>query len=135
MNHKVKLPRKPEDLNLDYLKRQGKADEANINALLRAYSSLEDVLNGSLGHPTGLLPKSLVASFNELVERHEYLLQVLWGFPRDASRHTYWLVNPRCSCPKMDNNELVGTGTWWYDAGCPYHGAYLDDYDDEEVDT
>ena len=56
------------------------------------------------------------------VERMEYKLQEVWGFPQDASYHTYQNQLPHCTCPTMDNGERHGTTARWVSGDCLYHG-------------
>ena len=50
-------------------------------------------------------------------------LQMMWGFEVNSLYHKFWMV-PKCTCPKMDNED-------WYphkqviSGGCPVHqGEY-----------
>lgn len=54
------------------------------------------------------------------VEDLECELQELWGFRRDRTKHRWFMV-PRCSCPKMDNGELLGTEYRIVFEDCPVH--------------
>jgi hypothetical protein len=54
----------------------------------------------------------------------EYEMQRLWGFPEDSNYHRFWDI-PACACPKMDNNERVGTEYTVISGGCPLHGTNL----------
>lgn len=57
----------------------------------------------------------------EMITEVEYQLQDAWGFPRDSSMH-YWTEVPKCSCPKMDNWDIRGTGKRLINLSCPVHG-------------
>ena len=57
----------------------------------------------------------------EYVEALEYTLQILWGFPPDNRRHTYWMRLKGCLCPYHDNMELIGTGERIVNGDCPFH--------------
>ena len=52
---------------------------------------------------------------------NEFDLQDLWGFPRDENYHRWWYV-PRCTCPKIDNDDAYGTGYYTRTLDCPVHG-------------
>jgi hypothetical protein len=52
----------------------------------------------------------------------EFTLQDAWGFDRDKNYHTYWLKLSGCTCPKMDNRELIGIDWKWVSEDCLYHG-------------
>jgi len=51
----------------------------------------------------------------------EYCLQELWKFEKDSSFHKFWLL-PKCSCPKMDNEDSYGTGYSIRNTDCLLHG-------------
>lgn len=58
---------------------------------------------------------------NELVTKCEFNLQELWGFALDENFHRWYHV-PKCTCPKMDNNDRLGTKYKIYSGDCPIHG-------------
>ena len=51
----------------------------------------------------------------------EFELQRLWGFTEDRTFHRYW-DTPKCKCPKMDNDERIGTPYQIINTTCPLHG-------------
>ena len=51
----------------------------------------------------------------------ENQLQELWGFSKDAKFHRFWQT-PKCTCPKMDNEDAYPTGYYNISADCPLHG-------------
>ena len=55
------------------------------------------------------------------IESIEFKLQGLWGFPLDRNYHK-WFNVPKCSCPKIDNLERLGTEYRIFEEGCPVHG-------------
>jgi hypothetical protein len=57
-----------------------------------------------------------------LVETLEYSLQELWGFEKTSSKHAWWNKLKGCSCPKLDNDDLIGTGLRVYSEDCMWHG-------------
>lgn len=62
----------------------------------------------------------------DLVESLEYTLQMLWGFPIDKKYHKYWHLIKGCTCPNMDNAELVGSGRRIIEENCKFHGRGCD---------
>jgi hypothetical protein len=57
-----------------------------------------------------------------VVQNLEYKLQGLWGFPQDPKFHRYQQYIKDCTCPMMDNNELVGYDAQRYRmSNCPWH--------------
>lgn len=60
-----------------------------------------------------------------LLTQTEFALQTLWEVPVDKNWHSYWLKNERCTCPRLDNYEDLGSGDFIYDMECPIHGLSL----------
>ena len=50
----------------------------------------------------------------------EFKLQAEWGFELDSRRH-YWYKVPKCSCPRMDNEDAAPYRQY-IDRGCIIHG-------------
>ena len=48
--------------------------------------------------------------------------QELWGFDRNPAFRR-WFDLPGCSCPKVDNADMLGTGMRVISAECPAHGG------------
>jgi hypothetical protein len=55
------------------------------------------------------------------IDEIDFELQDGWGFDRDKRYHTWWYRMPKCKCPVMDNQELVGTEMRIIDSSCPLH--------------
>lgn len=58
----------------------------------------------------------------EFMEQCEFALQQAWGFPQDRNMHNWWLV-PKCTCPKMDNEDAYRTEYRCINTQCPVHGS------------
>lgn len=52
----------------------------------------------------------------------DFELQDGWHFERNQSEHTWWFNLPKCSCPKMDNYDRLGTNSNVIDKTCLLHG-------------
>lgn len=92
-----------------------KLSEDRRTAIQEVQQALSDFLND----PTGHVEAKEVA---EVIQGFEWVLQKLWGFPMDHKMHRYqWKANG-CSCPYLDNEELIGTGTMWRNGKCQFHG-------------
>lgn len=52
----------------------------------------------------------------------EFNLQKVWGFDRDLRFHRFW-ITPKCTCPKLDNEDAYPTGFYSYNLNCPLHGV------------
>ena len=61
------------------------------------------------------------------VEALETTLQLLWGFSYNKNYQTYRFGFKDCSCPKIDNRDMVGSGQFIHDKGCVVHGWIFED--------
>ena len=59
--------------------------------------------------------------YSYLLTELEFELQELWGFPRDSKYHRFWNI-PKCTCPKMDNEDFYPSKHCYMDLECPIHG-------------
>lgn len=57
------------------------------------------------------------------VREAEFRLQRAWNFSESENYHSYWYQTPHCTCPKMDNDEYIGTSYRITDDECPLHGS------------
>lgn len=53
---------------------------------------------------------------------NQFLLQDAWGFPRNSDYHASHRLS-RCLCPKMDNDDRLGTPHKVINPHCPLHGV------------
>ena len=51
----------------------------------------------------------------------EFAMQRAWRFEEIKNRHTWWYQIPHCSCPYMDNMDMVGVNEKWSNGTCPVH--------------
>lgn len=61
-------------------------------------------------------------TFSRWVTETEFKLQKAWRFEMDQAHHKFWNL-PRCTCPKMDNDDRYPQGNYIYNAKCPVHGS------------
>jgi hypothetical protein len=93
------------------------ADKQGISAVDRQrldqkYEELFSVLNN---------PENWNAPVAQ-VKKIEYDLQYLWKLPQDPKWHRYQIDIKGCTCPRMDNAELVGFSDDRYiRSDCPWH--------------
>jgi len=52
----------------------------------------------------------------------EFKLQELWGFKKDKNYHRLWMEHDKCTCPKLDNLDDIGTGMRHINTECIIHG-------------
>lgn len=67
---------------------------------------------------------SKLIEYADIITQIEFDLQSLWGFPQDAKWHKFWKL-PKCTCPKMDNDDRYPTGYYVINASCPIHNPNL----------
>jgi len=58
---------------------------------------------------------------SQIVTQIDFQLQRLWKFKEDSSYHRFWDL-PKCDCPKMDNQDVYGTGYRYINPNCLIHG-------------
>jgi len=61
------------------------------------------------------------------LQKLEFAMQKAWGFEQDAKFHSWWFKVPQCLCPKMDNEDMLGTGYNVFSDSCPLHGKKADE--------
>lgn len=62
----------------------------------------------------------------DLYHQFEFEIQELWGFTRDINFHRFWEF-PHCICPRLDNQDAIGTKFHIYSSTCPIHGDKIED--------
>ncbi len=100
--------------NESFANKKGFSEE-HKDLLQKAYTRLYVLLNR---------PEMYVASPREAileVHKQEHLLQFLWGFEFNSTKYHYEYSIKGCTCARMDNRDLVGTGLSWISEGCPIH--------------
>lgn len=104
------------NLNKALLKNKG-ISEKGEKALISLHSILDDVIEHPEEYGT---PNEVLTIITEL----EYAMQAMWKFPKSEAhlRHSYRLKG--CTCPHLDNIEMVGyTERRWINVECPYHST------------
>lgn len=86
--------------------------EAEHNALTALHRLMDEVVDK---------PRTEKYDPNQLIEDIEHTMQGLWGFTRDRDFHIHWLRRAGCTCPKMDNHDLMGAPYRIVAADCPHH--------------
>lgn len=70
----------------------------------------------ALKHP------ELFADIEANIRSIEFNLQRLWKFPEDPKFHRYQEYIVGCTCPRLDNRELIGYSADRYrTSDCPWH--------------
>ena len=64
--------------------------------------------------------ENLLAKLDSAFTANEFYLQNLWGFEENIDFHKFWEA-PKCTCPKLDNNDQYPTGYYSYNQSCPIH--------------
>ena len=93
------------------------ADKQGISEVGRvALDKTYEQLFYALEHP------EVFGSVEDVVRELEFDLQALWKFPQDPKFHRYQLEIKGCTCPKLDNYELIGhTADRYRVSDCPWH--------------
>lgn len=62
----------------------------------------------------------ILKAYAKVIEQIEFELQKQWHFSQDSNYHEWYLV-PKCTCPKLDNQEMRGTSYKVINNQCPIH--------------
>lgn len=65
--------------------------------------------------------KEEIRRLDSIITQIEFQLQKLWGFPQDRNYHR-WFDVPKCSCPKWDNADNIGSEFRIINPNCILHG-------------
>lgn len=63
----------------------------------------------------------LLLMYDALCRQIQFELQEAWGFELDESFHYFW-IRPHCTCPVLDNQDLMGIDRKIINSNCPLHG-------------
>ncbi len=104
-------------LNEQKVSTEQKNNLITLHARLRREFQIAKVLLDT----DSLIPKHAKIIANE-VKKIEFSMQENWNFEQDESNHKYWYRIPGCTCPIMDNDDMLGSRHRWFNDKCPYHG-------------
>ena len=65
--------------------------------------------------------KEEIRRLDKIITQIEFQLQKLWGFPQNRNFHR-WFDVPKCSCPKWDNADSLGSDFRIINHSCILHG-------------
>lgn len=65
--------------------------------------------------------KEEIRRLDKIITQIEFQLQKLWGFPQNRNFHR-WFDVPKCSCPKWDNADSLGSDFRIINPNCILHG-------------
>lgn len=102
-------------LNSALIKRQCVTDEEVQKIKQLHAQKLEFFDKMTLEESTGILQ-----AYAQVIEQIEFELQKQWHFTQDVNYHEWYLV-PKCTCPKMDNQQMRGTSYKVINNQCPIH--------------
>ena len=64
--------------------------------------------------------KEKLKEYAKKITEIEFELQRLWKFKQDRNYHRFW-ETPKCTCPKLDNEENYPIGYYTVSEDCPLH--------------
>lgn len=107
---------------IDFKKQRKKISDIQFRNI-RQLRCIADEINIMLENAVDDKAKpEVIKMLSELLTQTEFALQTLWEVPVDKKWHSYWLKNERCTCPRLDNYEEMGSSAFIYDMTCPIHG-------------
>lgn len=107
-------------LNSRLAARQNVSDD-QLQALRASHvirRTIFDLAKANIDHPTTL--QMLARVFDNLENEQ----QELWNFGADPNFHRFFDM-PGCTCPRMDNEDRLGTPHKVHDSTCPIHGGAM----------
>lgn len=48
-----------------------------------------------------------VVQSGKTIKEIEFAMQEAWNFDKNENKHSHWVYNPACTCPKMDNLDPI----------------------------
>ena len=64
----------------------------------------------------------MLKMYAKMDEEVDVLMQIEWHFPLNKNYYKFWEF-PRCTCPKMDNNDAYPSGHYVINNDCIVHGV------------
>jgi hypothetical protein len=87
--------------------------------LRKAYSILQKIIKKKkISKKTRLK----MLDIEDQLRMQEYNAQEAWGFPRDENYHYWWTELPGCTCPQVDNRDMLGAKYRVHAEDCIWHG-------------
>ena len=100
--------------NEDLANEQGLSDE-ECEKLEKLYKELDEMLEMKIEDVED------IEAYNDNMIALEFELQRTWHFNQDSDWHSWWFRDPKCTCPTLDNSDMVGTKYRTYTGDCPLH--------------
>lgn len=114
------MPSENVKLNKALLKNRG-ISEKGEKALVSLHTILDDVIDHPEEYGT---PNEILTIITEM----EYAMQAMWKFPKSAAYHRHSYRLKECTCPHLDNLDMVGyTTNRRMNTTCPYHSTFIKD--------
>lgn len=98
---------------------QQKLSQAEVDVLKYLHAGKDNVMSQMKATDD----KHLLKMFGKMITLIEFELQRVWKFPLDEKFHRFWYV-PKCTCPKMDNDDRYPSGHYVINLSCPVHGDH-----------
>lgn len=113
----MKIEYKNHSININdkFIEKQGVND---IEELKQCYFDLYDIFDIMENTNDRILLYELTRSIEDV----EFRMQKCWNFTVDRNMHRYWFECPKCTCPKLDNRDNIGTEYRIFDLDCIVHG-------------
>ena len=111
-----------EILNNKLVAKQG-LDEKTVRTLEGLHESMNQIVDMLNSLEWNEENKEQIFQLTKSIELLEFSMQKAWGFSEDKNYHTHWLRNNKCSCPRLDNTDIMYYGRGLiYLSTCKIHG-------------
>ena len=97
-----------------------KIDKAGFKRLCKLHQKKDRIMQKMEAEVSVDTLKKMANDITEI----EFQLQLDWGFKQNINYHRFWTL-PKCSCPRMDNEDNWPIGYYVRTSNCIIHGKDL----------
>jgi hypothetical protein len=91
------------------------------NLTLDDFASLQDLYEVADNYIEQLESEINIKETLDKLTDTEYLIQEGWGFDKNPDYHYFSFKAKNCTCPKLDNMDMIGSKYRVYSSICPIH--------------
>jgi len=112
------------NINPNFALKQGIETQEKIDEINNIHNNIKKTLEVmKLLNPDNEDELNDLRNLDKFITSCDFILQELWGFEQNINYHTWWLREPHCKCPSMDNRDPIYYGRGKIiNSNCPIHG-------------
>lgn len=124
INKKLAVSRQLPEINMILIEQaQEFRNRITVEIAKQAKQHTDKIMSGLVGD------SDIITILLDKWRDNEFKLQRLWGFEENSAYHREFMIDG-CTCPKTDNEELVGTNRRIYSDTCVIHQAKVRKYNE-----